>query len=147
MYVCDRANDRMQVFKKDGTFVKEVFIAKGTILAGSANTVAFSRDPQQQYLYVLDGADHRVWILLRDSLQIVGRFGHGHWGGQLDLPHNMAVDSNGNLYIGETLEGRRVQRFLYKGTGPASSNQEQSQGDRSEGCRLRLSLISPPSSP
>ena len=123
VYVCDRANDRVQVFKKDGTFVKEVFIAKGTILAGSANTVAFSRDPRQQYLYVLDGGDHRVWILLRDSLQVVGQFGHhGHWGGQLDVPHNMAVDSKGNLYIGETLEGRRVQRFLYKGLRAASPN-------------------------
>jgi DNA-binding beta-propeller fold protein YncE len=123
VYVCDRANDRVQVFKKDGAFVKEVFIAKGTILAGSANTVTFSRDPRQQYLYVLDGGDHRVWILLRDSLQVVGQFGrHGHWGGQLDVPHNMAVDSKGNLYIGETLEGRRVQRFLYKGLKAASPN-------------------------
>jgi DNA-binding beta-propeller fold protein YncE len=123
VYVCDRANDRVQVFKKDGTFVNEVFIAKGTILAGSANTVAFSRDPRQQYLYVLDGGDHRVWILLRDSLEVVGQFGHhGHWGGQLDVPHNMEVDSKGNLYIGETLEGRRVQRFLYKGLRAASPN-------------------------
>lgn len=123
VYICDRANDRVQVFKKDGTFVKEVFIAKGTILAGSANTVIFSRDPQQQYMYVLDGGDHRVWMLLRDSLQVVGWFGrHGHWGGQLDVPHNMAMDSKGNLYIGETLEGRRVQRFLYKGLRAASPN-------------------------
>jgi hypothetical protein len=62
-----------------------------------------------------------VWILLRDWLEVVGQFGHhGHWGGQLDVPHNMAVDRKGNLYIGETLEGRRVQRFLYKGLRAAS---------------------------
>jgi DNA-binding beta-propeller fold protein YncE len=116
VYVADRSNDRVQVFKKDGTFVKEQFIAKHTKLSGSASGVAFSVDPQQQFLYVLDGANHRVWVLLRDSLQILGYFGrHGHWGGQLDVPHNMASDSKGNLYITETLEGRRVQRFLYKG--------------------------------
>ena len=120
VYVADRANDRVQVFTKDGTFVKEAFISQRTMLSGSASGVAFSADPEQRYLYVLDGANHRVWILLRDSLTLVGRFGqHGHWAGQLDVPHNIAVDSTGNLYIGETLEGRRVQRFLYAGTVPA----------------------------
>ncbi len=115
VYVADRSNDRVQVFRKDGTFVKEGFVSTQTILAGSASGVAFSPDPQQRFLYVLDGANHRVWFLSRDSLRIVGKFGqHGHWGGQLDVPHNMAVDSKGNLYIGETLEGRRVQRFLHK---------------------------------
>ncbi len=72
VYVGDRSNDRVQVFRKDGTFVKEVLVAKHTRLSGSASGVAFSADPQQQYLYVLDGANHRVWILLRDSLQILG---------------------------------------------------------------------------
>jgi sugar lactone lactonase YvrE len=106
----------VQVFRKNGTFVKEQFIATHTRLSGSASGIAFSADPAQTYLYVLDGANHRVWILARDTLQILGHFGrHGHWGGQLDVPHNMAVDSKGNLYITETLEGRRVQRFLYKG--------------------------------
>jgi DNA-binding beta-propeller fold protein YncE len=123
VYVADRSNDRVQVFRKDGTFVKEVFIAKHTIQAGSASGVAFSSDPQQQFLYVLDGANHRVWFLNRQTLQILGHFGrHGHWGGQLDVPHNMATDSKGNLYITETLEGRRVQRFLYKGLTTVSTN-------------------------
>ena len=123
VYVADRANDRLQVFKKDGTFVKEVFISKTTRISGSASSAKFSADPQQTYLYVLDGANHRVWILHRQSLQVLGYFGrHGHWGGQLDVPHNIAVDSKGNLYISETLEGRRVQRFLYKGLMPVSTN-------------------------
>ena len=123
VYVADRSNDRVQVFKKDGTYVKEVFIAKHTILAGSASGVAFSVDPQQQFLYVLDGANHRVHILRRDTLKELGHFGrHGKWGGQLDVPHNMAVDSKGNLYITETLEGRRIQRFLYKGLMDVSTN-------------------------
>ena len=116
VYVGDRSNDRVQVFKKDGTFVKEQFIARHTKLSGAASGVAFSVDPQQRFLYVLDGANHRVHVLLRESLQELGYFGrHGHWGGELDVPHNMAIDSKGNLYITETLEGRRVQRFTYKG--------------------------------
>ena len=119
VYVADRANDRVQVFTKNGMFLKETHISRRTLLSGSASGIAFSSDPQQRYLYVLDGANHRLWILLRDSLQLVGRFGqHGHWGGQLDVPHNIAVDSSGNLYIGETLEGRRVQRFIYTGLRP-----------------------------
>ena len=57
-----------------------------------------------------------MWIALRESLEILGHFGrHGHWGGQLDVPHNVDVDSSGNLYITETLQGRRVQRFVYRG--------------------------------
>ena len=119
VYVGDRANDRVQVFKNNGAFVEEVFIAKHTRLAGSASGVTFSADPREQYLYVLDGANHRVWILLRESLEILGYFGrHGHWGGQLDVPHNVAVDNKGNLYITESL-GRRVQRFLHQGLAPA----------------------------
>ena len=119
VYVGDRANDRVQVFTRDGAFVKEQFIARHTLLSGAASGVAFSADPAQQYLYVLDGANHRVWIALRESLEILGHFGrHGHWGGQLDVPHNVDVDSSGNLYITETLQGRRVQRFLYQGLAP-----------------------------
>ena len=120
VYVGDRANDRVQVFTKDGTFVKEQFIARHTRLSGAASGVAFSADPEQRYLYVLDVANHRVWIALRESLEILGHFGrHGHWGGQLDVPHNVDADSSGNLYITETLQGRRVQRFLYQGLAPA----------------------------
>lgn len=119
VYVADRSNDRIQVFTKAGKFLKEVFIAKNTIQAGSASGVAFSPDAKQTYMYVLDGANHRFWILDRANLTILGYFGHhGHFGGQLDVPHNMAVDSKGNVYIGETLEGRRVQRFNFKGLGP-----------------------------
>jgi DNA-binding beta-propeller fold protein YncE len=81
-----------------------------------------STDPQQRFLYVMDGGNHRVWILLRESLQVVGRFGQqGLSGGALNTPHAMAVDSKGNLYIGENFDARRVQRFLYKGLGSPTS--------------------------
>jgi hypothetical protein len=118
VYVADRSNDRVQVFKKDGTFVKEGFISKRTLLSGSASGLAMSPDPEQRFLYVMDGGNHRVWILIRDTLQIVGRFGQqGLSGGALNTPHAIATDSMGNLYIGENFDARRVQRFLYKGLG------------------------------
>jgi len=103
VYVADRANDRVQAFRKDGTFIREVFISRRTILAGSVNDVALSRDPQQRYLYVLDGVNHRLWILLRESLQIVGRFGRqGHWAGQFDHSPQRGRGQHGEpLYRGD----------------------------------------------
>lgn len=122
VYVADRPNDRIQVFRKDGTFVKEGFISRRTLLSGSASGLAMSADPGQRFLYVMDGGNHRVWILLRDSLQIVGRFGQqGLSGGALNTPHAMAIDSKGNMYIGENFDARRVQRFLYRGLGSPTS--------------------------
>jgi sugar lactone lactonase YvrE len=92
------------------------------LLAGAASGFALSADPGQRFLYVIDGANHRVWILLRESLQVVGRFGQqGLSGGALNIPHAVGVDSKGNLYIGENFDARRVQRFLYKGMGAPTS--------------------------
>jgi DNA-binding beta-propeller fold protein YncE len=122
VYVADRANDRVQAFRKDGTFVKEGFISRRTMLAGAASGLALSADPQQRFLYVIDGANHRVWIVLRDTLQAVSRFGQqGLSGGAMNVPHALAVDSSGNVYIGENFDARRVQRFLYKGMGSPTS--------------------------
>ena len=118
LYVCDRVNDRIQVFKKDGTFVKEVFIAKKTLGDGSVWDIAFSRDPQQKYIYLADGANEKIYILLRDSLEILTSFGDGgRQPGQFYAVHSIATDSKGNIYTTETYRGQRVQRFLYKGIG------------------------------
>jgi DNA-binding beta-propeller fold protein YncE len=118
VYVADRPNNRIQVFRKDGTYVKETFIAKRTFLSGAASGFALSADPQQRFLYMIDGANHHVWILERESLKVVARFGQqGLFGGSLNVPHAIAVDSKGNLYIGENFDARRFQRFLYKGLG------------------------------
>ena len=122
VYVCDRGNNRVQVFRKDGTFVKEAVVNKNTLGYGASSDIGFSLDPQQRFLYLLDGMNSRVNILLRESLQLVGWFGHGgRQPGQFSNPHSMAVDSKGNLYIGETITGNRVQRFVYKGMGPSNS--------------------------
>jgi len=109
------------VFRKDGTFVKEAFIAKHTLGSGSVWDIGFSIDPAQRFLFVPDGTNQRVRVLLRDSLEVVSTFGGaGHWAGQFYGAHNLAVDSKGNLYITETYEGKRVQKFVYAGVGAAA---------------------------
>lgn len=115
VYVCDRTNDRIQVFQKDGTFVKEAFVAKETLGSGSVWDIAFSPDPGQAFLIVPDGTNQVVRILRRDTLEIVGQFGGGgHWAGEFYGAHNIASDAEGNVYITETYEGKRVQKFVYR---------------------------------
>jgi len=122
VYVCDRTNDRIQVFRKDGTFVKEGFVAKRTFGSGSVWDVVFSTDPAQTFLIVNDGTNQQIWILRRDTLEVVSAFGHaGHGAGEFYGAHVMASDSKGNLFIGETYEGKRIQKFLYRGLGPAQA--------------------------
>ena len=119
VYVCDRTNDRIQVFRKDGTFVKEAFLAKETLGSGSVWDIAFSNDAAQTYLLVPDGTNQEVRVLIRDTLEVVSAFGQaGRWAGQFYGAHNIAADSKGNLYVTETYEGKRVQRFMYKGMAP-----------------------------
>jgi hypothetical protein len=75
LYVCDRPNDRIQVFKPDGTFVKEVFIAKNTLGDGSVWEIALSKDPQQKYIYLANGSNEKVYIIARESMEILTSFG------------------------------------------------------------------------
>jgi len=114
VYVCDRQNDRIQVFQKDGKFLKEAFVSKTTSGDGSVWDIAFS--PDQRRLYVADGHDKKVWILDRASLETIGSFGDGgRYPGQFYGVGSVAVDSKGNVYTGETYEGKRVQKFVSKG--------------------------------
>jgi hypothetical protein len=122
VYVCDRQNDRIQVFQKDGRVVKEAFVSKTTLGDGSVWDIAFSHDPQQRFLYVADGHDKKVFILRRETLEVVSSFGDGgRQPGQFYGVGSLAVDSKGNIYTGETYEGKRVQKFVYKGLGTALS--------------------------
>src|SRR4029077_4938001 len=83
VYVCDRTNDRLQVFRRDGTFVREKFIAKDTFGSGSGWDVGFSPSPAQTFLIVPDGTNQQVYVLERKSLEVVSTFGGaGHWAGQ-----------------------------------------------------------------
>ncbi|PYU23693.1 MAG: hypothetical protein DMG30_10760 [Acidobacteria bacterium] len=125
LYVCDRVNDRIQVFKTDGTFVKEGFIAKRTLGSGSAWDIAFSKDPKQTYIYLADGENDRIHILLRDTLEVLTTFGEGgRQPGEFYGPHSIATDSKGNIYVTETYRGQRVQKFVYKGLGPITKEDQ-----------------------
>lgn len=118
VYVCDRGNQRIQVFRKDGTFVKDSLITaklNDGQIGGTPWDIAFSGDPQQRLLFLADGGNHKVHVLLRDSLEVLSTFGRrGRWAGQFESPHNLAFDSRGNLFVAETLDGRRVQKFIPK---------------------------------
>jgi DNA-binding beta-propeller fold protein YncE len=120
VYVCDRPNDRVQVFKADGKFVKEIFVAPKTLGDGSVWDIAFSKDPQQKYLYVADGKNEKVYIIERATMQVLTSFGDGgRQPGQFFAVHSIATDSKGNIYTTETYEGKRLQKFVYKGLAPA----------------------------
>jgi hypothetical protein len=121
VYVCDRQGDRIQVFTKEGKFLKEAWVAKETRDAGSVWDLAFSADPRQTYLYVGDGENELIHILRRDTLEELTAFGDGgRQPGMFYGVHVIAADSKGNLYTAETYEGHRVQRFVYKGVGPVT---------------------------
>jgi DNA-binding beta-propeller fold protein YncE len=115
VYVCDRGNNRVQAFDKSGKLLKTGIVAPATRGTGSVWDAALSSDPQQRFLYVADGHDQKVFILRRDTLETVGSFGDGgRYPGTFYGVGSVAVDSKGNVYTGETLEGKRVQKFIPK---------------------------------
>jgi DNA-binding beta-propeller fold protein YncE len=122
VYVCDRVNDRIQVFRKDGRYVRELRIAPQTRGGGSVWDIAFSTDPEQSYLFVADGGNERIWIVERKSLEILTSFGGGgRQPGQFFGVHSIATDAEGNLYTTETFEGKRVQKFVNLGLAPVEA--------------------------
>jgi DNA-binding beta-propeller fold protein YncE len=124
IYVCDRQNDRLQVFKTDGTFVKEQFYARNTRSAGSVWDIAFTKDPQQKFILLADGQNERVRVIVRETLEEISSFGDGgRQPGQFYGVHSIAMDSKGNIYTTETYEGKRVQKFNYKGIGQVPVHQ------------------------
>ncbi len=121
IYVCDRKNDRIQIFKDDGTFVKEVFLETNTLGDGSVWEIAFSRDPQQKFMYVSDGANEKIHVFDRQSMKELYSFGDGgRQPGQFYAVHSIVTDSKGNIFTTETYRGQRVQKFVYKGLVPLS---------------------------
>src|SRR5262245_18050288 len=121
VYVCDRPNDRLQVFRKDGTYVNQVIVAKNTLGDGSVWDIAFSKDPEQKYMYMADGANEKIRVFDRKSLSELTSFGDGgRQPGQFYAVHSIATDSKGNLYSTETYRGQRLQKFVYKGLAPVT---------------------------
>jgi len=125
LYVCDRQHNRLQVFKTDGTFVREAFYAKNTLGSGSTWDIAFSKDPQQRFIFIADGTNEVVRVVLRETLEEITNFGDGgRQPGQFYGVHSIATDSKGNIYTTETYEGKRVQRFVFKGVGTVPAGRQ-----------------------
>ena len=132
VYVCDRWMNRVQVFDTMGNFQKNIpftfkvwtpIPATGTgsrreaMLVGSCSSVEFSRDPGQKFMYVINEIDEQIDIIDRASGQVLGSFGRpGHQVGEFMHAHTMALDSKGNIYVGESVDGRRVQKFKVMGS-------------------------------
>jgi len=118
VYACDRPNNRVQIFTKEGKFVKEVFVEKNTRADGSVWDIAFSKDPKQQFLYMADGVNEHVRVFDRASMTELYNFGYGgRQPGMFLGVHSIATDSKGNIYTTETYTGKRLQKFAFKGLG------------------------------
>ena len=115
VYVCDRLNNRVQVFRKDGGFVKEFMVEPRTASNGSVWDIVLSRDPQQKWLHLADGRNNHVLTLERETGVVVQTLGRsGRYAGEFHWVHDLAIDSLGNLYAGEVDNGKRVQKFTRK---------------------------------
>jgi DNA-binding beta-propeller fold protein YncE len=124
VYVCDRQADRIQVFTPDGKFVREAHFAKDTLGSGSTWDLAFSKDPQQRFIFIADGTNEKVRVVLRETMTEITNFGDGgRQPGQFYGVHSIATDSKGNIYTTETYEGKRLQKFVYKGMGTVAREQ------------------------
>ncbi len=116
VYVCDRVNDRIQVFRKDGTFVKEIFVEKATRANGSVWDLELFPDADETWLINADGANNEVRLIKRDTGEVVGAFGRsGRNAGEFHWVHNLAIDSKGNVFTTEVDNGKRAQKFLLRG--------------------------------
>ena len=112
VYAADRGADGVQVFTKEGKFVREFTVAPETLDRGSTGGLTFSR-PEQTFIYISDIMNNVVWIVNRADGKSLGHFGFfSHAGGGFHWLHMVATDSKGNVYTGEVDTGKRVQRFI-----------------------------------
>jgi hypothetical protein len=114
VYVADRINNRIQLFTREGRYLKQVRVTnEGSTVAPVPAGFAFSPDATQQLLYVVDSGPMRVVIFDRLAMTQIGVVGmRGTAAGEFDIVHHMAVDSKGNLYTAEIVNNRRAQRFV-----------------------------------
>lgn len=114
LLVCDRVNNRIQVFAKNGAFIRQINIETETRGRGSVWDLVPS-DFSQKYILVADGTNNEVSIIEIKSGKRIGAFGHGgRNAGYFHWIHNIAVDSKGNVYTAEVDTGKRVQKFIRK---------------------------------
>jgi DNA-binding beta-propeller fold protein YncE len=124
VYVCDRSNSRIQIFRKDGTYENGMEVPRVRGPVGTVYDLDFS--PDQRFAYVADGANQRVWVLRRKDMRVVDWFGErGSGAGQFATSlHDIAVDSKGNIYTGEAAAAGRVQKFSVRVRRAAGSVQD-----------------------
>ncbi|MSR20308.1 MAG: hypothetical protein EXR91_04945 [Gemmatimonadetes bacterium] len=124
LYVCDRQNNRVQVFQKNGTYVREAYFAPATLGDGAVWDIAFSPDPEQSFFYIADGKNARIRIVDRQTMQEVSTVGTGgRYAGEFQAVHSIDTDSQGNIYATETYEGRRLHKFVYQGITDVARHQ------------------------
>jgi DNA-binding beta-propeller fold protein YncE len=112
LFVCDRTNDRVQIFRKDGTFLSEHFYQRDTLGTGSVYELVFSPDKEQKFIYMADGANGEIRIIDHTSMDVLATFGRiGRQAGQFTSLHNIAVDHQGNIFTAEVTTGERIQKF------------------------------------
>jgi DNA-binding beta-propeller fold protein YncE len=113
VYVADRINNRIQLFTREGEFLRQVRVANDDSDAVPVPAgFAFSPDPEQRFLYVVDSGPMRIVIFDRHTMTQIGAVGRrGSAPGEFDIVHHMAVDSKGNLYTAEIVNNRRAQKF------------------------------------
>jgi hypothetical protein len=117
-YVCDRRNNRAQLFRRDAkgnaVFVRDIVIAPET--GGTRTVTDIALSPDEKYLYIADMMNGRIWILLRSTHQMLGAIGrNGRYAGEFTWLHSIDTDSDGNIYATEVNTGRRVQKFVLTG--------------------------------
>jgi NHL repeat len=132
VYVCDRRGDRVQVFDKMGNFKKNILVpyekksryepgpGHVPLAWGTAEWVGFSADRAQKFMFIVNEDDERVDIIDHADGKVLSSFGRaGHQVGELTYVHTLAVDSKGNVYVGEAggeEAGNRVQKFKVAGS-------------------------------
>ena len=113
VYVCDRANNRIQIFSRDGQFRRQFVFDPETRGNGAVWSIALSPDHSQRFLIYADGEDNLIRIINRTSGEVLRTFGHsGRNAGQFHWVHQIAIDSHSNLYTGEVDTAKRLQKFV-----------------------------------
>jgi hypothetical protein len=121
IYVCDRKNNRVQIFKHDGTYVKQFVMEPNSKGDGAPFDITFSPDPEQKFMYIADGTNMKIHVFDREQLKELYTFGDGgRQPGEFYAVHNIVTDAKGDIFTTETYHGQRVQKFVYKGMVPLS---------------------------
>jgi DNA-binding beta-propeller fold protein YncE len=114
VFVCDRSNNRVQVFHKDGSFVQQYVFDPATREMGSSWGLAFSPlDRKQNFFVLVDGSNGVLETVRRKDGAVVRSFGRpGRNAGEFHYVHVAKFDSRGNLYTGEVDSGKRLQKWV-----------------------------------